>query len=211
MGVLARARARRALHRKDNRRVEASARLDEKTFARASLVDDAPARTPDASRASSRSVLEDEQAAAAAAVGGVDVERGTRGGGDEGGGGRETARDADACGTCRTRIEARGKAGGGGEEWTACEVAWARSRGVCALVARGTVYDASSFLRKHPSGEAPILRALGRDNTEDFEMHSARAQGLWAEHRIGRLIRCEERGYGDFVPPTSLADACVVQ
>lgn len=191
--------------------MEANARLDEKTFARASVVDDAPAWPLGASRASSRSVLVCEQAAAAAAVVGVDVERG---GGDEGGRGRRAAgtrADADACEACRTRIEARARDVRVRMDWTACEVTWARSRGVCALVARGTVYDASEFLRKHPSGEAPILRALGRDNTEDFDMHSARARMLWEKHRIGRLVRCDERGFGDFAPPASLADACVVQ
>jgi len=191
--------------------VEANARLDEKTFARASVVPDAPAWTLGVSRASSRSVLVCEQAAAAAAVVGVDVERG---GGDEGGRGRRTAdadADADACEACRTRIEARARDVRVRMDWTACEVTWARSRGVCALVARGTVYDASEFLRKHPSGEAPILRALGRDNTEDFDMHSARARMLWEKHRIGRLVRCDARGFGEFAPPASLADACVVQ
>jgi hypothetical protein len=90
-----------------------------------------------------------------------------------------------------------------GSRWTACAVRAARRRGRALLCARGDVYDATEFMHSHPSGPAPILRALGRDNTEDYEMHSARAHGVWEKYRIGTLEACEDgsTGFGTFKAP----------
>ena len=77
-------------------------------------------------------------------------------------------------------------------------------------VARGDVFDATEFLKTHPSGPAPILRAMARDNTEDLEMHSSRARGIWERFRVGKLTPCGEGGYGEFQPPPKLPLGCAI-
>jgi cytochrome b involved in lipid metabolism len=146
-----------------------------------------------------RTSLDEEQRAAAMAVIG-----------DEEGGmvGERVASGATAaCAACReksaTSVRKR-------SEWTACDVVRARESGNAVLVAHGSVYDATEFIERHPSGPAPILRALARDNTEDFDMHSARARGLWEKHRIGRIVRCENHGFGEFTPPESSASCALM-
>jgi hypothetical protein len=52
---------------------------------------------------------------------------------------------------------------------------------------------------------------MTRDNTEDLDMHSARANEVWERFRVGALVRCETRGYGEFrPPPTSPLGGCAV-
>ena len=95
--------------------------------------------------------------------------------------------------------------------WTSCVVNAARAKGRAILVARGVVYDATDFVSMHPSGEAPILRGMMRDNTEDYEMHSARARKhVWEKYRVGVLARCERVGFGAFEPPAMSSSSCVV-
>ena len=95
--------------------------------------------------------------------------------------------------------------------WTPCVVNAARAKGRAILVARGVVYDATDFVSMHPSGEAPILRGMMRDNTEDYEMHSARARKhVWEKYRVGVLARCERVGFGAFEPPAMGSSSCVV-
>ena len=94
--------------------------------------------------------------------------------------------------------------------FSCCEVLRRRAGGRALLVAHGNVYDASLFLADHPVGPLPILRGLGRDNTEDMQMHSAAAQRAWGKLKIGVLRPCPKRAFGPFAPPKGRYESCVV-
>ena len=205
MGTLSRARARAGV-RRDNSAVEAASRLDVRLRPPTE-----PAREDEASAFEQTKgfSLELEQRRAATAVLG-DEEVGTSGTrtrvppreGDE-----DSARDKSEgetrCACARTMRD--------GCVWTSCVVNAARAKGRAILVARGVVYDATDFVSMHPSGEAPILRGMMRDNTEDYEMHSARARKhVWEKYRVGVLARCERVGFGAFEPPAMGSSSCVV-
>ncbi len=205
MGTLSRARARAGV-RRDNSAVEAASRLDVRLRPPTE-----PAREDEASAFEQTKgfSLELEQRRAATAVLG-DEEVGTSGTrtrvppreGDE-----DSARDKSEgetrCACARTTRD--------GCVWTPCVVNAARAKGRAILVARGVVYDATDFVSMHPSGEAPILRGMMRDNTEDYEMHSARARKhVWEKYRVGVLARCERVGFGAFEPPAMSSSSCVV-
>jgi len=114
----------------------------------------------------------------------------------------------DACAneSCASCVEKKNRNRTIGEHasssfWTPCVIVRERRRGRAILAAAGEVYDATEFLREHPSGPAPILRAMGRDNTIDLDMHSSRAKKIWRRFHVGRLVPCAEKGYGIFEPP----------
>ena len=94
--------------------------------------------------------------------------------------------------------------------FSCCEVLRRRAGGRALLVAHGNVYDATLFLADHPVGPLPILRGLGRDNTEDMQMHSAAAQRAWGKLKIGVLRPCPARAFGPFAPPKGRYESCVV-
>jgi hypothetical protein len=94
--------------------------------------------------------------------------------------------------------------------FSCCEVLRRRACGRALLVAHGNVYDATLFLADHPVGPLPILRGLGRDNTEDMQMHSAAAQRAWGKLKIGVLRPCPARAFGPFAPPKGRYESCVV-
>ena len=72
-----------------------------------------------------------------------------------------------------------------------CEVRRHASAESCWLVAGRDVFDVTSFLPRHPAGTRSIVRrAGGADCTEDLGFHSAKAQKLWMQHKIGRLEEC---------------------
>ena len=75
--------------------------------------------------------------------------------------------------------------------YTACEVRRHCTAESCWLVAGRDVIDATKFLSRHPAGTKSIVRnSGGRDCTEDLGFHSAKAQKLWYQHKIGRLVPC---------------------
>ena len=200
MGTLSRARARAGV-RRDNSAVEAASRLDVRLRPPTE-----PAREDEASAFEQTKgfSLELEQRRAATAVFG-DEEVGTSGTRTrvpprEVGEDKFEGETRCACVTTRD-----------GCAWTPCVVNAARAKGRAILVARGVVYDATDFVSMHPSGEAPILRGMMRDNTEDYEMHSARARKhVWEKYRVGVLARCERVGFGAFEPPAMGSSSCVV-
>lgn len=62
------------------------------------------------------------------------------------------------------------------------------------LIDRG-VYDITRYLRRHPGSSLPVLKACGREATEDFltqggrgSRHSYKAVELMAEYRIGDIV-----------------------
>lgn len=69
--------------------------------------------------------------------------------------------------------------------FTRAECALHNQRHDCWLIAHGKVYDVTSFIPKHPAGEAAILRKAGTDTSIDFDFHSSRAQKMWAPFMLG--------------------------
>mmetsp|Transcript_19404 Transcript_19404/g.34066 ORF Transcript_19404/g.34066 Transcript_19404/m.34066 type:complete len:181 (+) Transcript_19404:67-609(+) len=55
-----------------------------------------------------------------------------------------------------------------------------------------TIYDATSYIRRHPGGLNAILRKTGGavDCTEDLRFHSKRAQKEWRKFKVGTLRHC---------------------
>jgi cytochrome b involved in lipid metabolism len=79
------------------------------------------------------------------------------------------------------------------------------------LVAHGNVYEASAFVRFHPAGREVMMKGAGRDNSEDFDMHSKRAREVWRELRVGELIQCPDRGFGGYQPkPGFSVEQCTI-
>ncbi|KAL0408753.1 UNVERIFIED_CONTAM: cytochrome isoform A [Sesamum radiatum] len=61
----------------------------------------------------------------------------------------------------------------------------------CWVVIDGKVYDVSSYLDEHPGGDDVLLRATGKDATDEFEDagHSKTARELMEQYCIGNLIK----------------------
>ncbi|KAI3452914.1 hypothetical protein Pfo_009577 [Paulownia fortunei] len=59
----------------------------------------------------------------------------------------------------------------------------------CWVVIDGKVYDVSSYLDEHPGGDDVLLRATGKDATDEFEDagHSKTARELMEQFFIGEL------------------------
>ncbi|CAA0833051.1 Cytochrome b5 isoform A [Striga hermonthica] len=59
----------------------------------------------------------------------------------------------------------------------------------CWIVIDGKVYDVSSYLDEHPGGDDVLLRATGKDATEEFEDagHSKTARDQMEQFFIGEL------------------------
>ncbi|XP_011070917.1 cytochrome b5 [Sesamum indicum] len=59
----------------------------------------------------------------------------------------------------------------------------------CWVVIDGKVYDVSSYLDEHPGGDDVLLRATGKDATDEFEDagHSKTARELMEQYCIGEL------------------------
>lgn len=60
------------------------------------------------------------------------------------------------------------------------------------LVAGDDIYDATSYLQKHPGGTMSILRKAGGvcDCTEDLQFHSRKGRKLWQQFHIGKVEPC---------------------
>lgn len=78
---------------------------------------------------------------------------------------------------------------------TLCQVRRHTTPESCWIVANHNVYDVTTFLPRHPAGTFSIVRhAGGRDCSEDLAFHSTKAQRLWNQHKIGRLVPCPSEG-----------------
>ena len=79
--------------------------------------------------------------------------------------------------------------------YSLCEIRRHRTLASCWLVAKGQVYDVTSYLSSHPAGAIAIARkAGGQDCSEDFEFHSGKAQKMWKNLRIGSVKACPAEG-----------------
>lgn len=61
----------------------------------------------------------------------------------------------------------------------------------CWTIIRGSVYDLTSFVEKHPGGDRKILSICGKDGTESFEgQHGGNSQpeSTLARYRLGAFI-----------------------
>lgn len=74
--------------------------------------------------------------------------------------------------------------------FTVCDVAQHNKADDCWLIAHRLVYDATSFVPRHPAGEMAIVTHAGKECTEDFDFHSSVAQRMWKEFAIGRIVPC---------------------
>ena len=59
------------------------------------------------------------------------------------------------------------------------------------------MYEASAFVRFHPAGREVMMKGAGRDNSEDFDMHSKRAREVWRELRVGELMAGSREAKGE--------------
>ena len=83
---------------------------------------------------------------------------------------------------------------------TMCEVRQHNTLADCWITCKGSVYDASCFMREdvHPGGERAFVRRAGGivDCAEDFAFHSARGRRMWAKYRIAVIVNCDDEGEG---------------
>ena len=205
MGTHGRLRARASI-RRDTNAVEALARHSAAAAFEAQTSPD----VRDGRASAVEALVARDQAHAYRSVLADDAERARDASGDV-----ELAKACDACRACEDAcanescascVEKKSRHRTVGEHassslWTPCVIVRERRRGRAILVAAGEVYDATAFLREHPSGPAPILRAMGRDNTVDLDMHSTRAKKIWKRFHVGSLVSCAGQGFGMFEPP----------
>lgn len=72
------------------------------------------------------------------------------------------------------------------KSYTSAEVAVHGSGSDCWLILDNKVYDVTSFIPKHPGGEA-ILRGCGKDATQMFARHPESAKAMKEKFYIGDL------------------------
>jgi cytochrome b involved in lipid metabolism len=75
--------------------------------------------------------------------------------------------------------------------FTAAQVALHNSAASCYTIVRGSVYDLTEWIGRHPGGKSAILRMCGKDATQDFEgQHGGqrRPESELAGFEIGVLI-----------------------
>ena len=59
----------------------------------------------------------------------------------------------------------------------------------CWVIANDVVYDATSYINKHPGGKFVILSKAGQDVTKHFKWHSGHAKKIWEKYKIGTIIQ----------------------
>ena len=59
----------------------------------------------------------------------------------------------------------------------------------CWLIANNKVYNASPFLKEHPSHTNRVLKYAGMDVTKDFNFHTKKQQQEWNKYFIGYICR----------------------
>lgn len=92
--------------------------------------------------------------------------------------------------------------------YTICQVRKHCTLDSAWLVVGDTIYDATSYISKHPGGERSILKKSGgaSDCLVDYNFHSRNAKHLWKEHRVGRLKACPRKAGG----PCGEAGQCTI-
>lgn len=76
--------------------------------------------------------------------------------------------------------------------YTLAEIAKHSNASSCYTAVRGTVYDLTNFITKHPGGASNILKICGKDGTSAFtRKHAGRPEPEQelAGHEIGKLAK----------------------
>ena len=69
--------------------------------------------------------------------------------------------------------------------YTREEVSEHNTKESCWIIANNIVYDATTYVNKHPGGSFVILSKAGTDVTKHFEWHTKHAKKLWDKRKIG--------------------------
>lgn len=69
--------------------------------------------------------------------------------------------------------------------YTREEVSEHNTKESCWVIANNIVYDATTYVNKHPGGKFAILSKAGTDVTKHFEWHTKHAKKLWDKRKIG--------------------------
>jgi hypothetical protein len=92
---------------------------------------------------------------------------------------------------------------------TVCEVKQHNVLTDCWITCKGSVYDASAFMREdvHPGGERAFARRAGGvvDCSEDYAFHSAKGRRLWSKYLIAVVVACDDPG-----EPYDAGSGCII-
>ena len=72
-------------------------------------------------------------------------------------------------------------------KFTREEVARHNTRKSCWLIANGSVYDVTQFLKLYPGHIERVMEVAGTDVTRDFMFHSITQRGVWRTYKIGTV------------------------
>lgn len=87
-------------------------------------------------------------------------------------------------------IAAAAPAGAAGKVYTAADVAKHASRSSCWTIVGTGVYDITTFITRHPGGQAAVLALCGKNGTAMFRNQHGGARtptAVLAGYRIGKL------------------------
>lgn len=78
------------------------------------------------------------------------------------------------------------------KKYTMCQLKRHNKTESAWLLVGDTIYDATSYVGRHPGGARSIVRKSGGvvDCTEDMRFHSKKAIKVWKKNKIGKLCRC---------------------
>ncbi|MBU3668990.1 MAG: cytochrome b5 domain-containing protein [Candidatus Taylorbacteria bacterium] len=80
----------------------------------------------------------------------------------------------------------------GPTKFTMADIATHNNASSCYTAVRGTVYNLTNFIAKHPGGAANILKICGKDGTDAFQKRHEGRSGPEEElksHEIGILVQ----------------------
>jgi len=80
------------------------------------------------------------------------------------------------------------------------------------LLVGDTIYDATSYVSRHPGGASSILRKSGgkADCSKDMAFHSKTAIKIWKKHKIGKLVKCKGEMGGCDYDNCASTNSCVI-
>jgi cytochrome b involved in lipid metabolism len=87
--------------------------------------------------------------------------------------------------------------------YTMCEIARHNRIDSAWLVVGDTIYDATTYMSRHPGGEMSILKKSGGacDCTEDFHFHTKAGKKVWLKYKVGKVRQCPgPNGSGSAAP-----------
>mmetsp|Transcript_17074 Transcript_17074/g.28514 ORF Transcript_17074/g.28514 Transcript_17074/m.28514 type:complete len:214 (+) Transcript_17074:128-769(+) len=116
----------------------------------------------------------------------------------------------DTCRSCAVKREKRMD----NKIYSICEVRRHRNLASCWVVVDTNIYDATTYLERHPGGVTSILRHSGGiDCTEHLFFHSVRGKKKWKALGIGKVVYCRGAKDDPDCPPRpifSQNNKCIV-